>query len=338
MPNSGGACTIVLNGDNKIAIDAMNRAGIFYQNYNVTIQGSGTLDIKAAGFNVQGIFGTGSSAVLIINGSTVKVESVTNGLDIRGLTISNGSKVEIKANSNGISSGVGGITIDGSTLNIKAEIFGVRFPSGGDLTITNSSGTIQGNLTSVFARDTSAITTTGLTVLGNTGGGYTVAADIKEDYIAATLSNAVVKVFVENGTDNLLTDIWFGVPVTGITTASLPNGATNSEYNQQLDATGTAPITWSIVHGDLPNGLSLDTSTGVIYGTPTQDGTFNFTVRAANYAGHYDRALSVVVNFVSPPTGIGVPFSIILMFAFLAASVVSWGFFIQREIKRGYNG
>ena len=43
--------------------------------------------------------------------------------------------------------------------------------------------------------------------------------------------------------------------------------------------TGTAPFTWSITSGSLPAGLSLDSSTGAITGTPTTIGNVSFTVQ-----------------------------------------------------------
>ncbi len=55
-----------------------------------------------------------------------------------------------------------------------------------------------------------------------------------------------------------------------ITTASLPNGQINVAYNATLVATGgTTPYTWSLTSGTLPTGLLLNTTTGVISGTPT---------------------------------------------------------------------
>jgi hypothetical protein len=64
-------------------------------------------------------------------------------------------------------------------------------------------------------------------------------------------------------------------PLTIVTT-SLPNGMVNAVYTTTLTVSGgTGPFSWSIVSGDLPPGLNLNTSTGVISGTPTQPGTFS---------------------------------------------------------------
>ena len=66
-----------------------------------------------------------------------------------------------------------------------------------------------------------------------------------------------------------------------ITTDALPDGTANVPYSQALAATGGG-ITWSIASGDLPPGLSLNSATGEIYGTPTAAGTFNFSAKASN--------------------------------------------------------
>jgi hypothetical protein len=55
-----------------------------------------------------------------------------------------------------------------------------------------------------------------------------------------------------------------------ITTTSLVSGQVGVGYSQTLAAAGgTTPFTWSITAGVLPAGLSLNSSTGLISGTPS---------------------------------------------------------------------
>ena len=80
-----------------------------------------------------------------------------------------------------------------------------------------------------------------------------------------------------------------------ITTATLPDGKVGEAYSQTLIATGTTPITWSII-GALPDGLSLNKDTGKISGTPTADGTAKFTVTAENSVGSDTKELSITIT------------------------------------------
>ena len=94
--------------------------------------------------------------------------------------------------------------------------------------------------------------------------------------------------------------------VLAITTTSLPNGAVGTGYSQPLAATGGAsPYTWSVA-GSLPAGLSLNTSTGVIAGTPTATGTSNFTVTVTDSttptAQTQSQSLSITINGASGGT------------------------------------
>ena len=68
-----------------------------------------------------------------------------------------------------------------------------------------------------------------------------------------------------------------GVANPQITTASLPGAGVGVAYSQVLSASGgTAPYLWSVTAGVLPTGLTLS-SAGVISGTTSATGAFNFT-------------------------------------------------------------
>src|ERR1019366_6102517 len=70
-------------------------------------------------------------------------------------------------------------------------------------------------------------------------------------------------------------------PALTVTTATLPAAVMGTAYSQTLQAAGgVPPYTWSVPPGTLPAGLSLNSSTGVISGTPTGlvTGPMGFTV------------------------------------------------------------
>ncbi len=83
-----------------------------------------------------------------------------------------------------------------------------------------------------------------------------------------------------------------------ILTTSLPNGTVGASYNQSLQATGgTQPYTWSVISGSLPTGLSLNTATGNISGTPTAQGTSTFTIQVTDANSQTNsRQLSIIIN------------------------------------------
>lgn len=61
-----------------------------------------------------------------------------------------------------------------------------------------------------------------------------------------------------------------------ISTTSLPNGNLGDPYSTTLTAQGNPTGTWTA--SPLPNGLSLNQTSGVISGTPTAGGTTNVTI------------------------------------------------------------
>jgi hypothetical protein len=92
-----------------------------------------------------------------------------------------------------------------------------------------------------------------------------------------------------------------------ISGTSLTQGSAGSPYSSKLTATGGTPTyTWSVTTGQLPAGLSLSPTTGVISGTPASAGNYSFGVTAIDSSSPVQvatatMALSVAAAATAPP-------------------------------------
>ncbi|SFA99020.1 Putative Ig domain-containing protein [Collimonas sp. OK607] len=93
-----------------------------------------------------------------------------------------------------------------------------------------------------------------------------------------------------------------GAPTIAVTPGVMAAAKVNVAYSQQFTAGGgIAPYTYAIAVGSLPAGLTLNTATGLLSGTPSAAGSFGFTVRATdtqNFSGQ--QALTLGVGQAQP--------------------------------------
>jgi hypothetical protein len=85
-----------------------------------------------------------------------------------------------------------------------------------------------------------------------------------------------------------------------VATQSLPVAPKGNAYSPTLVAEGgSGPKTWTVTAGRLPDGLSLDASSGAITGTPTVNGDFVFTVKVSDSSPSPDTK-QLVIRVVDP--------------------------------------
>ncbi len=85
-----------------------------------------------------------------------------------------------------------------------------------------------------------------------------------------------------------------------VTTSSLPAGTASVPYSATLGAAGgTPPYTWTLIGGILPNGLTLNPTTGLISGTPSVSGSspvIQFQVRDSASGMALSRPVAITIN------------------------------------------
>jgi hypothetical protein len=129
---------------------------------------------------------------------------------------------------------------------------------------------------------------------GGGGGGGDFTASSATDVTIGTSSQA----FGDNG---LVTISYIATaPVLSPPTGStLPPATQGQSYSETISATGVPTPTFSAT--GLPPGLSIDSATGVISGTPTAAATYTVEVTASNAAGSPTATYTLVVNPETPP-------------------------------------
>src|ERR1700730_6626111 len=86
--------------------------------------------------------------------------------------------------------------------------------------------------------------------------------------------------------------------------AALPQASVGSTYSGSLTASGgTAPYTFAVVSGQLPQGVALADNTGTISGNPTASGNFKFGVSVSDSKGaSKEQSLVVTVESAAAAT------------------------------------
>ena len=325
--NDASKLTIKLEGSNAIENVSTGICVLAFSystgDASLTITGSGSLDTSGRNNPAIRVQSNGGNATLSIENAKVTATASSSGY---GVLVQSKNDSSVSLTVDGGSLTATGSGNDGAGIQL---LFGSGDSGSGTPTVTVSNNAIMrasGNADGIATNSTAATPSgTGIVFDGGTGtvyGSVTLQEDLEigegesltiPDGASLTIGNGATLInegtvtnngtLTNNGTINNSGTLPDNINGTGtvnhaptITTDSLPNGTEGTSYSQTLTATGTAPITWSVTSGSLPTGLTLNESTGLISGTPTSEGTSNFTVTATNSGGSDSKPLSITIS------------------------------------------
>jgi len=162
---------------------------------------------------------------------------------------------------------LGGVKITGLTYTGSAT---AADPAGNETITVNGSGFNTG--AKVYIDNTLCTTT------------YVSATSLTFVSPAKSIASYHLFVYNTNGSSGMfpLGMIYSSAPTWVTSSGALAGAAQNNSYSQSVSATSDSAVTYSLTSGSLPTGLSLNTSTGAITGTPTVSATSNFTITATD--------------------------------------------------------
>jgi hypothetical protein len=173
------------------------------------------------------------------------------------------------------------ITINGSAVSLGGSVtIGETKP-----TITSvSPDTIENTQTSITVTGTNFVNGANIEAIATNG------AIVQADTVTFNSATSISANFTitTDGTYYLRIENPDGNAVRSSTALSLGSMAAGTTANFTIAATSDSAVTYSIVSGALPGGLSLNSSTGAITGTEsgaTAETTYNFTARATDSTG-----------------------------------------------------
>lgn len=183
-------------------------------------------------------------------------------------------------------------TSDLPNQNNTTTITGQNFATDVTITFTGTDGVAR-NAKNINRSSSTSLIVTRPDNMPTTHSPYTITA-----------TNPGITAPASTNTHRLTNAITAGNAPVWVTSATLPAYRRNEVYSQTIQATdadGGSSITYSIVSGSLPTGITFNTSTATFSGTPTTNAAspYTYTIRATDAGANFvDR--SFIVQQLAP--------------------------------------
>jgi uncharacterized repeat protein (TIGR01451 family) len=288
LHNNSATVTNNVNAADGLSLTA--GGGGFADTVNANVSGNVKFD---ASNNVNAIGGVNAVA---LGGATINLQGYTGAANNSGqlITFLNGVATTVNPTSNVLIGTSPQSTIQGTSSTVLT-------PTGGPITLapaTLAAATVGVSYTPVSVVASGGTSPYTYSSVGLPAGLTLTTSGVNAGQISGTPMAAGTFTFTVQATDSASItgsrSYTLTVNPPSISLGSLPNATAGTAYSQTITPTGgTSPFTFAITSGALPDGLSLNTSSGLVSGTPTAPGIFSFIVKATDSS-----------------TGTGAPFSV----------------------------
>ncbi|WP_193569249.1 putative Ig domain-containing protein [Xanthomonas phaseoli] len=254
-----------------------------------TADGTATAGVDYAASSLTRTIPAGSSSAtftVLVNGDTLAEPDETffvNVSNVTGATVSDGQGLGTIVNDDAQPAlSIDDVSVNEGSSGTTTATFTVSLSAASGQTVTVNYATADGTATAgsdYVARSGTLSFAPGVTAQGVavTVNGDT-AVEPNETFSVGLSGASNATIARATGTGTILNDD----AVVTISPASLPAATAGSAYSQTLTASGGTPgYSFVISAGTLPAGMTLNAA-GVLSGTPTASGSFNFTVTATD--------------------------------------------------------
>jgi hypothetical protein len=243
---------------------------------------------RGAGTNPNGIFGNGSSLNPVTDGPSWPSTSIAASITWQHIPNAPTNFISTARTNSSISlSWVAPADSGGAAVENYRVLYKVRNTA---TDLTASSWAVK-----VIGSTATSTAVTGL--LANTTYDFRVAAtnNVTDEHSGGVYTSASAIV----GANATLNSVTTDNVVINESLTIMPEGILTLPYIGRISSSGV--VTYGVTSGSLPTGLSLNTSTGFVTGTPNAVGTYTFTITV--YSGGVaatSRAFTVIIYNSSP--------------------------------------
>nr|WP_314607725.1 putative Ig domain-containing protein [uncultured Janthinobacterium sp.] len=302
-------------GSDSFSYTASNGIGISSQAIVTITVSPPVITLAPAGLQAM-TFGVAYSETIAASGGASPYGYVSSGSLPAGLSLASNGTLSGTPTAAGAYSFT--ITATDSSTGTSAPFTGARTYSGTVANVVPIAGTV--NATVAYGSSAQPITlslsggvATSVAVASAASHGTATASGTSITYTPAPgyagPDSFTYKASNGIGTSAVATvTITVGAPVVTLAPPTVAGATVATAYSQNVTAAnGMAPYTYAISNGALPAGVSLNTATGLLSGTPTAGGVFNFTVRATDSStgsGPYSAVQAYSLTVAAPTIGI----------------------------------